>query len=113
MPLTAKGKKIRAAMHEQYGAKKGESVFYASINKGNIKGAEKGGKVRSSVVSGGVVPAFEYGGKVRAGEVDVGSGHGENRQAHARGISHALTETEAAKSVHPMAHAKKVGGGRW
>jgi hypothetical protein len=31
-------------MHEQYGAKKGESVFYASINKGNIKGAEKTGE---------------------------------------------------------------------
>jgi hypothetical protein len=31
-------------MHEQYGAKKGESVFYASINKGNVKGAEKSGE---------------------------------------------------------------------
>ena len=44
MPLTEKGEKIRRAMHEQYGAKKGESVFYASINKGNIKGAEKSGE---------------------------------------------------------------------
>ena len=44
MPLTAKGEKIRSAMHAQYGAKKGESVFYASINKGNIKGAEKTGQ---------------------------------------------------------------------
>ena len=44
MPLTAKGEKIRRAMHEQYGAKKGESVFYASINKGTIKGAEKTGQ---------------------------------------------------------------------
>ena len=44
MPLTAKGAKIRAEMHAQYGAKKGESVFYASINKGTIKGAEKTGQ---------------------------------------------------------------------
>jgi hypothetical protein len=44
MPLTAKGEKIRAAMHKQYGAKKGESVFYASINKGTVKGAEKTGQ---------------------------------------------------------------------
>lgn len=44
MPLTAKGEKIRAAMHKQYGAKKGESVFYASINKGTIKGAEHPGQ---------------------------------------------------------------------
>jgi hypothetical protein len=44
MPLTAKGEKIRRAMHAQYGAKKGESVFYASINAGRIKGAEKTGQ---------------------------------------------------------------------
>jgi hypothetical protein len=29
-------------MVEEYGAKKGKSVFYASINKGTVKGAEKG-----------------------------------------------------------------------
>ena len=40
MPLTAKGNKIKSAMTKEYGAKKGESVFYASINKGKIKGAE-------------------------------------------------------------------------
>jgi hypothetical protein len=28
-------------MVEQYGSKKGKSVFYASINKGTVKGAEK------------------------------------------------------------------------
>ena len=44
MPLTAKGEKIHAAMQKQYGEKKGESVFYASINKGTIKGAEKTGE---------------------------------------------------------------------
>jgi len=38
MPLTKKGKKIRKAMHKQYGKKKGEEVFYASANKGTIKG---------------------------------------------------------------------------
>jgi len=40
MPLTAKGKKIMAAMKEEYGAKKGERVFHASKNKGTIKGVE-------------------------------------------------------------------------
>jgi hypothetical protein len=40
MPLTSKGKKILAAMVDEYGKKKGKSVFYASINKGKIKGAE-------------------------------------------------------------------------
>lgn len=38
MPLTAK--KIMKAMKKSYGPKKGESVFYASKNKGNIEGVE-------------------------------------------------------------------------
>jgi hypothetical protein len=41
MPLTKKGKKIMGAMQSQYGAKKGEQVFYASRNKGRISGVEK------------------------------------------------------------------------
>jgi hypothetical protein len=38
MPLTNKGKKIMKNMKQEYGSKKGESVFYASANKGTIKG---------------------------------------------------------------------------
>jgi hypothetical protein len=41
MPLNKKGKKIKKAMQEQYGKKKGEQVFYASQNKGTITGTEK------------------------------------------------------------------------
>ena len=41
MPLTRKGKKIKRAMHQQYGSKKGEKVFYASRNKGNITGVDE------------------------------------------------------------------------
>jgi hypothetical protein len=40
MPLTKKGSKIKKKMSKTYGKKKGEQVFYASINKGKIKGAE-------------------------------------------------------------------------
>jgi hypothetical protein len=40
MPLTGKGEKIMKAMKGEYGAKKGESVFYASKNKGKIHGVE-------------------------------------------------------------------------
>ena len=40
MPLTKKGVKILSKMRKTYGAKKGEDVFYASINKGKIKGVE-------------------------------------------------------------------------
>lgn len=41
MPLSKKGKKIKAAMVAGYGKKKGERVFYASENKGKIKGVTK------------------------------------------------------------------------
>lgn len=45
MPLTKKGRKIKKSMEKQYGKKKGESVFYASENRGTIKGvAKKKGK---------------------------------------------------------------------
>lgn len=52
MPLTKKGKKIKGAMDKEYGKKKGDSVFYASINKGKVKGAE-GKKKRNVKPSGG------------------------------------------------------------
>lgn len=41
MPLTSKGKKVVKAMKKTYGEKKGKSIFYASINKGTVKGAER------------------------------------------------------------------------
>ena len=41
MPLSKKGGKIKKAMIKQYGKKKGERVFYASANKGTIKGVEQ------------------------------------------------------------------------
>ena len=40
MPLTDKGKKIMGAMEVKYGKKKAKNVFYASRNKGVIKGVE-------------------------------------------------------------------------
>lgn len=44
MPLTKKGTKILTAMKKQYGVKKGTRVFYASENKGTIKGVAKKGR---------------------------------------------------------------------
>lgn len=40
MPLTPKGRKILQKMQEEYGARKGEAVFYASRNKGKITGVD-------------------------------------------------------------------------
>lgn len=39
-PLTSKGQKIMANMKKRYGSEKGESVFYASKNKGTISGVD-------------------------------------------------------------------------
>ena len=41
MPLSSKGKKIMKAMKKEYGVKKAKKVFYASANKGTIKGVKK------------------------------------------------------------------------
>ena len=40
MPLTKKGRKIMKSMKKTYG-KDAKKVFYASKNKGKIKGVEK------------------------------------------------------------------------
>jgi hypothetical protein len=40
MPLTKKGSKIKSAMMQEYGKKRGEAVFYASRNKGIIKSVD-------------------------------------------------------------------------
>ena len=41
MPLTKKGEKILKSMKEQYGAKRGEEIFYKSQQKGTITGTHK------------------------------------------------------------------------
>ena len=40
MPLTKKGKKIMKKMKKTYGKKNAKRVFYASRNKGVIKGVD-------------------------------------------------------------------------
>lgn len=40
MPLTKSGQEVLGSMRKQYGEKKGEDVFYASMNKGKA-GSQK------------------------------------------------------------------------
>jgi hypothetical protein len=47
VPKTAKGRKIMKNMLKEYGPKKAEKVFFASRNKGTIKGVDKPRKVKS------------------------------------------------------------------
>ena len=55
MPLTAKGKKLKKKFREQYGNKKGDSIFYAMENSGKLKKVIKarGGKDASRGDFGG------------------------------------------------------------
>lgn len=46
MPMTAKGDTIMTAMVQRYGAKTAKRVFYASRNKGTIKGVDRVRKPR-------------------------------------------------------------------
>ena len=41
MPLNKKGKKIMKSMKDQYGKKRGEQVFYASLNKKKLRELKK------------------------------------------------------------------------
>lgn len=45
MPLSPHGERMKGRMEAEYGGKKGDSVFYASVNAGKpgFKGAEPGG----------------------------------------------------------------------
>jgi hypothetical protein len=58
MPLTAKGKKLKKKFEEQYGKKKGQSVFYAMENSGKLKKVvkAKGGMDASQPDFGGGTP---------------------------------------------------------
>lgn len=49
MPLTTKGRKIMASMQREYGAKRGERVFYASRNAGRITGVDPESSGRSGL----------------------------------------------------------------
>lgn len=48
MPLTDKGQEIMSHMKKEYGAKEGESVFYASKNKGKISGVDSVEKLKKA-----------------------------------------------------------------
>ncbi len=56
MPLTEKGEEIKSAMAEEYGAKKGGEVFYASKNKGTISGVDAAGTLPEAHLQGSSIP---------------------------------------------------------
>lgn len=46
-PLTSSGSEVLSSMLKQYGAKKGENVFYATMNKRKLKSKWEGKKKRN------------------------------------------------------------------
>ena len=78
MPLTAKGKKLKKKFEEQYGKKKGQSVFYAMENSGKLKKVVK--------AKGGMdASQSDFGG----GSTSSGNGQGRDRDFQQRGMSKA------------------------
>ena len=61
MPMSKEGRKIMANLKKQYGAKKGEGIFYAMENKGEIPGMKK-------------TKGYQEGGMVKTGSTDRRSG---------------------------------------
>ena len=85
MPLTAKGKKLKKKFEEQYGKKKGQSVFYAMENSGKLKKVVK--------AKGGMdASKSDFGG----GSKSSGGGQGRDTDFQQRGMS----ETDYAKSTN-------------
>lgn len=41
MPLTTKGRKVMRELKDQYGDRRGEGVFYAMVNSGQLTGVEE------------------------------------------------------------------------
>jgi hypothetical protein len=92
MPLTTKGKKILHAMQAEYGAEKGERVFYASANKGRIRGVHRSpssyndtesvnGPVRATHNASQVLPAESAPGGTDAGGTEDRGSNPTTKQA--------------------------------
>lgn len=76
MPLTKKGEEIKSAMTQEYGAKKGEEVFYASKNKGTISGVDAIARATDFAPGPGFDAVMSWGGNVN-GETVLPGGKGD------------------------------------
>lgn len=121
MPLTAKGEKVMKAMKETYGSgKKAEKVFYASRNKGVIKGVDPESSDQSLNWAGGQHEEHTSGpgdpGRMDTSErhvAGVDANHSRNRQ-EGRDADDPITEHE--KKTYPaktLAIARKTGRAPW
>ena len=107
MPLNKKGKKIMKAMKEQYGKKKGKSVFYAMENSGKLKKVKKlrgGGGYQGgrSDTPAGAAPA----GDVDRSAVGAGSQYSRNK-------AKAALDAQRKKTVKQLTPFSQSLGGKF
>ena len=88
MPLNKKGKKIMKSMKDQYGSSEGKKVFYASVNKGTIKGVKK-------LRVGGV------GGRAKEGSVERRTGLESQRQSNIQRANFNKMRKELVQQISP------------
>jgi hypothetical protein len=112
MPLTTKGEKIKKNMEKEYGKEKGEEVFYASQNKGTIKGTHKEGAHMDKFAEGFMGRMAAHGvpedRAVLLLKVAVAAQSMEESPAFAAGFN-AVTEKQAI--INPILKRLLVGGG--
>ena len=77
MPLTSKGEEIKSNMTKEYGAKKGEQVFYASKNAGRITGVDES---MVTAPSAGVMPSAPVRRKATDGAIGGAGAKGSQGQ---------------------------------
>lgn len=102
MPLTAKGEKIKAAMEEEYGKEKGESILYASKNAGTITGIDAMSDPRpEDCADADPAPISELPAGMVARELSSRGDEGADQMATS-GTSTASTGVTAAPPVSPV-----------
>jgi len=118
MPLTKKGEKILSHMQQEYGAKRGKSVFYASANKGRIEGvhhdadfaAETGEPQGVAInVSKGVTPALlnQQAAEMHAPEHDAEPGSRAEMAARRAGQLREFGRAKEDQTSHTTKRASK------
>lgn len=116
MPLTKKGAEILGNMQEEYGAKKGERVFYASKNAGTIAGVDsaKGQTPDTDIFA--KLDAIADGCDALNARLDkhIGFGKLKNELAHEKGVHNpgAVAAAIGREKYGAKAMAKKAAAGR-
>lgn len=113
MPLTAKGEKVMKAMKETYGSgKKAEKVFYASRNKGVIKGVDPESSDQSLNWAGGQHEEHTSG-PGDPSRMEKSERHVAGVDAAAPGAAWRHVGTHGESRPHKLFEGSGTRGGQW